>query len=91
LPITFSTDWFTEFRLNEMSRLSVADENRVTIKSGGGNGITLSWKVDALQAIWNDFEKNGLTPTAIKEHPWNASVFFLFDPEGNRIEFWESV
>ena len=27
LPIIFSTDWFVEFRLNAMSRLSIANQN----------------------------------------------------------------
>ena len=35
LPVTTATDWFVEFRLTETSRLSVADETRTSIKSGG--------------------------------------------------------
>jgi hypothetical protein len=30
----------------------------------------------------------GVNPTAIKQHAWNAKVIHVFDPEGNRIEFW---
>jgi len=36
-------------------------------------------------------KKYGLKPTIIKKHPWNARVFYLFDPEGDRIEIWQSV
>ena len=32
----------------------------------------------------------GLEPTRIQEHPWDARVFHLFDPEGHRIEIWQS-
>jgi hypothetical protein len=31
----------------------------------------------------------GLEPTAIENHPWNARVFYLFDPERHRIEVWQ--
>jgi catechol-2,3-dioxygenase len=29
----------------------------------------------------------GLNPTEVKEI-WGAKAFYIFDPEGNRIEFW---
>jgi hypothetical protein len=35
LSILSSNEWFVEFKLNEMSRLSVANEARTSIKSGG--------------------------------------------------------
>ncbi|MBI5592589.1 MAG: VOC family protein [Deltaproteobacteria bacterium] len=90
LPVNFSTDWFVEFSLNAMSRLSVADEKRASIKTSRGKGITLSWEVDRIDSAWTDTEKNGLAPTPIRKHPWGARFFFLFDPEGHRIEFWQS-
>ena len=91
LPVTFSTDWFVEFSLTASSRLSVANEKRSSIKSVAGRGMTLSLEVEHIQAAWNDAEKNGLRPTGISQHPWNARVFYLFDPEGHRIEIWQSI
>ena len=91
LPVHFSTDWFVEFTLNASSRLSVADEKHASIKSGAGRGMTFSLEVEDVQATWDDAKKNGLRPTGISPHPWNARVFYLFDPEGHRIEIWQPV
>jgi catechol 2,3-dioxygenase-like lactoylglutathione lyase family enzyme len=91
LSVSFSTDWFVEFSLNAMSRLSIADEKRASIKTSHGKGITLSWEVESVDRAWEDAQKAGLAPTAIQKHPWGARVFYLLDPEGNRIEFWQST
>jgi catechol 2,3-dioxygenase-like lactoylglutathione lyase family enzyme len=90
LPVTFSTDWFVEFSLNGSTRLSIANEKRASIKTSRGKGITLSWEVDRVEREWADVQKNGLEPTPIQKHPWGARVFYLFDPEGTRIEFWQT-
>ena len=89
LPVTFAADWFVEFRSAPDSRLSVADERRASIKSSGGGGMTISLQVGDIGAAWEHAEKMGLKPTAIKEHPWGAKVFYLVDPEGHRIEMWQ--
>ena len=34
LPVHFSADWFVEFELTTVSRLSIADEKRATISGG---------------------------------------------------------
>lgn len=91
LNITFISDWFIEFKLNEGSRLSVADQNRASTKSGPQKGITITLQVHDIYSIWNDVKKNGLQPTPIKKHPWDAFNFYVFDPEGHRIEIWEST
>lgn len=91
LPINFSTDWFVEFQLTQISRLSVADEKRCSVKSCGGKGITLAFEVDDIKTTWQYIEEKGLKPTLIKKHPWDAEVFYLFDPEGHRIEIWQSL
>jgi len=91
LPVSFSTDWFVEFSLNTTSRLSIADEKRASVKTSNGKGITLSWEVESVDRSWEDAQKNGLTPTEIRKHPWDARAFYLFDPEGHRIEFWQST
>ncbi len=90
LPIIFATDWFVEFGLNAMSRLSIADEKRSSIKSCGGKGITLTLEVDDIEASWEQAKKNGLKPTQLREHQWDARVFYIFDPEEHRIEIWQS-
>jgi len=91
LEVTFSSDWFIEFLLNEKSRLSIADQNRSSIKSDGQKGITITLQVRDIDSIWHDFNRNELGPTPIKVHPWDAKVFYVFDPEGHRIEIWQEV
>ena len=91
LPVNFSTDWFVEFCLSAASRLSIADEKRASIKSCRGKGVTLALEVENIDKAWEDIDKAGLNPTGIRKHFWNARVFYLFDPEGHRIEIWESI
>ena len=91
LPVNFSTDWFVEFSLNAMSRLSIADEKHSSIKSCGGKGMTLAWEVEDIYTARQNIIKAGAKPTEIRKHAWDASVFYFFDPEGHRIEFWEST
>lgn len=86
-----SAEWFVEFSLGETSRLSVADEARATVKSSGGQGITLALEVDDLDEIHRNLNNAGVRATPIREHPWRARVFYVFDPEGHRIEFWEKT
>jgi catechol 2,3-dioxygenase-like lactoylglutathione lyase family enzyme len=88
LESAFQCDWFVEFRLNPTAFLSVADESRATLASAGGKGITLSFQIDDLHAAHQAFVADGLAPTAIRSQVMGADVFYLFDPEGTRIEFW---
>lgn len=90
LPVCFSTDWFAEFSLTQSSRLSVADEERASIKTCEGAGITLTLQVSDIDRVWQQAETAGLKPTGIRMHPWDARVFHVFDPEGHRIELWQS-
>ena len=87
LQIMTSTEWFVEFKLTGTSRLSVADESRASIKSGSGKGITIGMQVKDIERTRIQLEEAGLNPTTIKE-VWGAKTFYVFDPEGNRIEFW---
>lgn len=91
LPVRFSNEWFVEFALNAGSFLSVADEKRSSVKGCGGKGVTLSLEVQDIHAVWERMRNNGLLPTEIRSHPWGAQVFYLFDPEGHRIEVWKST
>jgi len=89
LTVLSTRDWFVEFRLNNSARLSIADETRSSIKSAGGMGITVSMAVDDIQSTYATLKKKNLNPTPIK-NLWGARVFYLHDPEGNRLEFWSS-
>lgn len=89
LTVAFSNDWFVEFIVSGDARLSVADESRASTKSSGGSGITLSLETDDMDEEWNLLVKGGFSPSPIKNHPWNARVFYIQDPEGHRIEFWQ--
>ena len=91
LTVNFETDWFVEFSLSTTSRLSIADETRARVKSCNGKGMTLSFEVEDIDKVRAFAEKAGLKPTIIKKHPWEARIFYLFDPEEHRIEIWQSV
>lgn len=90
LPATFASDWFVEFALGPTARVSIADERRATIKSSGGQGITLTFQVTDLPASRQTLLERGATPGEIRQHRWGAQVFYLFDPEGHRLEFWSA-
>ena len=87
LPITVSTEWFVEFKLTRTSRLSVANESHTSIKSSNGKGITVGLQVADIVTAHSQLQEAGLNPTAIREI-WEAKAFYIFDPEGNRIEYW---
>ncbi len=87
-PGDWLAEWCVEFSISETARLSVADENRASIRSAGGKGLTLSIRVRNIDREWTRLQEAGLVPDAIRRHPWGAKVFYLHDPEGNRIEIW---
>jgi uncharacterized glyoxalase superfamily protein PhnB len=91
LPVNFASEWFVEFSLTGTARLSIADEGRASVKSAGGQGITLALEVEDIRAAHRWAESTGLAPTALRRHPWDAEVFYLRDPEGHRIEFWQAT
>lgn len=91
LPVTSELDWFVEFGLNEGARLSIADQSRATINSSGGQGLTITLQVADLPATRQQLMDNGLLPTEIRPHAWGATVMYLVDPEGNRLEYWSSA
>jgi catechol 2,3-dioxygenase-like lactoylglutathione lyase family enzyme len=91
LPVNFANDWFVEFSLTDAARLSIADQRRASVKSAGGQGITLALEVEDIRTAHRWAESTGLAPTPLRRHPWNAEVFYLSDPEGHRIEFWQAT
>ena len=91
LPVAFASDWLVEFYLGGTAYLSLADEQRATIKSGRGAGITLSLQVNNADEAWAYLQQRGLTLTAAKNHAWGGRYFFFFDPEGHRLEIWSPI
>lgn len=87
LPVISSTDWFVEFKLNEMARLSVANQARTSIDSSGGKGITISMQVADIEQTRVELLEAGIATTPVKE-VWGSKVLYTHDPEGNRLEFW---
>jgi catechol 2,3-dioxygenase-like lactoylglutathione lyase family enzyme len=91
LPVTYTSDWFVEFRIAEGAYLSVADEARATIKSSGGAGLTVTLQVNDAQQAWQQLHNRGLAPDPVRQHAWGAHVFYFYDPEGHRLEIWSPL
>jgi catechol 2,3-dioxygenase-like lactoylglutathione lyase family enzyme len=87
LDIHFSNDWFVEFSLSKCARLSIANEESTSIKSCSGKGVTVCFQVDDIQNMHTYLMELSVSPTPIKVI-WGANSFYVYDPEGNRIEFW---
>jgi len=87
LDIHFSNDWFVEFSLSSCARLSIANEEKASIKSCEGKGITICLQINDLESIYSCLQESRTNPTPIKEI-WGSYSFYVYDPEGNRIEFW---
>ncbi len=79
-----------EFKLNATARLSVADKSQASIKSNHGNGITIGLQVKNVETTRMQLMEAGLHPTEIKK-VWGAKAIYIYDPEGNRIEFWAGL
>jgi len=84
-------DWFIEFVVNAGSHLSLADEAKCTISSSEGKGITLSFKVARLSMLHHELSEQGIKASSITSHSWRAPYFYIYDPEGNRIELWSET
>jgi catechol 2,3-dioxygenase-like lactoylglutathione lyase family enzyme len=89
LRTTMERDWFIEFELHPGAHVSVADAHRASIASGDGAGVTLSWRVDDAAATRDRLVRNGIDASPIQNR-WGSPGFFVFDPAGNRIEFWSA-
>jgi len=88
LPVTVAQDWFMEFQLTDSTCLSIADAGRTTKNSSQGQGHLITFQVRDLAETRTLLCGAGLAPTPIETHPWGATVMYLDDPEGNRLEFW---
>jgi len=87
LAITYKTEWFVEFQIASQAYLSIADAEHTTILSSKGNGLILSFKVGDLEKVHSLLTKKRIYVSKIKPI-WGARAFYLYDPEGHRIEFW---
>ena len=73
---------------NSASRLSVADASRAGVETAHGKGITVTVKVEDIFAAYGTIMARGFSSGRVEKHAWGADVFYLTDPDGNRIEFW---
>lgn len=89
LRATMEREWFVEFELHPGAHVSVADARRASVASGDGSGLTLSWCVDDAAATRSELTRNGVDASPIRNR-WGSPCFFVFDPAGNRIEFWSN-
>ncbi len=87
LPVTFENEWFIEFAVGDSSFVSVADAARTSVAAGSGAGLTLSWQVDDVADVRATLCERGIEVSSIGKR-WGARVVDVFDPSGNRIEFW---
>lgn len=90
LVVLFANEWFVEFGVTDTARVSVADAARATIASAQGAGITLTFKVADVDAVWRGLQERGVAVAPVRDHAWGARVCYLSDPEGNRLEFWSA-
>ena len=90
-PISYQNDWFVEFQLTDDAYLSMADESRCQYsKRRRARASRLSWQIANLSAMHAILLKQNITVSAIRLK-WRASLFYLHDPEGHRIELWQRI
>ena len=87
LNVNHETQWLVEFQLIDNSFLSIANVAFTSIQSAKGAGITLSIQVENVDIAHRRLRDAGIEPGPIKS-VWGARAFYIFDPEGHRIELW---
>ena len=85
--INHESEWFVEFQLADNTYLSIANAANTSIKSANGGGITISWQIEDVELTYLRFNELGIKTRKIKS-VWGARAFYIFDPEGHRIELW---
>lgn len=85
--VNHESEWFVEFQLAENTYLSIANAANASIKSAGGNGITLSWQIVDVEKTRHRLAQIGIQTSRIKRI-WGSRAFYIFDPEGHRLELW---
>jgi len=87
LDVNHKTEWLVEFQLIDNTFLSIANVAFTSIQSSKGSGITLSFQVENIDVAHRRLCEIGIETGPIKPI-WGARAFYIFDPEGHRIELW---
>ena len=87
LSVNYEAEWLVEFRLIDNTFLSIANTASTSIQSSKGSGITLSFQVENVDAVQRQLREIDIETGPIKPI-WGARAFYIFDPEGHRIELW---
>ena len=87
LIVNHKAQWLIEFQVIDNTFLSIADAASASIQSSKGSGITLSFQVENVDAVQRQLSEIGIETGPIKSI-WGARAFYIFDPEGHRIELW---
>ena len=87
LNVNHETEWLVEFQLINDTYLSIANADSTSIQSSNGDGITLSFQVENVDVAHRQLRKVGIKVGPIKPI-WRVRAFYIFDPEGHRIELW---
>ena len=87
LRVNLETEWLVEFQLIDNTFLSIANVDFTSIQSAKGAGITLSIQVENVDITYRRLCGIGIKTGPIKAI-WGARAFYIFDPEGHRIELW---
>ena len=87
LRVNYETEWLVEFRLVDNAYLSIANADGTSIQSSNGNGITLSFQVESVDVAHRRLRDLGIKAGPIKPI-WGARAFYIYDPEGHRVELW---
>jgi len=86
-PVHHEKKWLVEFQLIDNTFVSIANTASTTIQSAKGSGITLSIQVENVDIAHLRLRGTGIETGPIKAI-WGARAFYIFDPEGHRIELW---
>ena len=88
LPRAFANAWFVEFSINAGACLSVLAKGSTRMRDTPFAAETLTFEVADADAAHSALLARDLAPGAVRRHGFGARVFYLRDPEGNRLEFW---
>lgn len=87
LRVSHENDWFVEFEVGP-GFFSIADAARATVGQTRGQGVTLSWKVDDVEAARRELQARGIDVSEVKRR-WGTPAVDFRDPEGHRVELWQ--
>ncbi len=88
LPEVFANAWFVEFGVNPGACVSVVEKRSTRMRDKPFVAQTLTFEVIDVDAAHAVLAERGIEPGPVKRHGFGARVFYVRDPEGNRLEFW---